>query len=112
MNKQEQITRVIFDQNGFTTTLLEIIEETDSIVEFKDTDGSLVFTNGLSTDYLNKVELIDTENGFGLQIYSKSTSENELKSLIADYYKHDVARLKADYEESVKFMSLINDALK
>lgn len=73
------ITQVTYDKEGFNVKKFEIINTTDSVIEYEDNSEKEPFKNGLLKDSLNTVRVVETTNGFGLRVYTIHDSKEKSK---------------------------------
>lgn len=103
------ITQVTYDKEGFNVKKFEIINITDSAIEYEDNSEKEPFKNGLLKDSLNTVRVVETTNGFGLRVYTIHDSKEKSKQRIADYYKTVLTMREADLHEAKQFYSKLQE---
>ncbi|PZL77505.1 hypothetical protein CI088_01510 [Enterococcus plantarum] len=105
------ITQITYDKEGFQVKKFKILTKTDTVIEFEDNSEKETVKNGLLKDSLNTVRVVETNNGFGLRVYTIHESKEQSKQRIADYYKAVLTMREADLNEAKQFYSSLQEKM-
>ncbi|WP_033790701.1 hypothetical protein [Enterococcus faecalis] len=98
---------------GFTIKKFKCVGSTNTVIEFEDDSDSHkgTFLNGLLKASLETVRVVDTDNGFGLRVYSVHASDEKLKEIISNYYQAILDSRERDFNEAIDFYNQIQENL-